>query len=543
MKKSTIIKLAAAAVVVLLFFVAYKLLWTSIQPKLERRISEIGLTSNEVAANGPLPGDVSLCAQELACAEKLSTPGYYPSINGAEIADSQRSGLYPCATFTGNFDGQNRVFAWRSEDSYQATNFVNNRKPGELYITAGDTPALTGPVAPGPFVAKVDATTGKQIWSTYLDNANLSGNWIATENLNILANGKIVFAWDHTIVLLDPDTGLILKTNKLPTGDVPVANISWKHLTVAPDGTFILKSQARPTGSTEQGTMAMIVGVQKGLKPANSLIAAVDPNTLEVLDWTEMSEPALTPHIITMFEGKIAIYIGANEHVFRYFWDPKTKKLSQDQTWAVQALQKGQTSADAPTLMGEWVTMQTNGAGSKTIASSEVAISQRDSKKMITFFPFGPLKEGEMSFAPPKSGGDPENGMIYSSDMGIGKFAGIKLDPQTGEMKTAWVIDVTSSSFMPLIGPKDKRVLIISRIKKNVEREPLMPALITGNYNEQVLWIDAATGRIIAESDYFEPLTLGALITPGFGGRVYFPTMKGFLVLQAMPELAPQSSK
>jgi len=177
------------------------------------------------------------------------------------------------------------------------------------------------------------------------------------------------------------------------------------------------------------------------------------------------------------------------------------------------------------------------------VASSEVAINQHDGKKMTTVFPFGPLKEGEMSFAPPKSGGDPENGMIYSSDMGIGKFAGIKLYPTTGEMKTAWVIDVTSSSFMPLIGPKDKRLLIISRIKKNVEKEPLMPALITGNYKEQVLWIDAALGRIIAESDYFEPLTLGALITPGFGGRVYFPTGKGFIVLQVMPKPAAPAGK
>ena len=73
------------------------------------------LTANEAAANGPLPGDVGLYAEELGCAAALPTPGYYSSINGAEIADAQRSGVYPCATFTGSFDGPNRVFAWRSE--------------------------------------------------------------------------------------------------------------------------------------------------------------------------------------------------------------------------------------------------------------------------------------------------------------------------------------------------------------------------------------------------------------------------------------------
>jgi hypothetical protein len=60
-------------------------------------------------------------------------------------------------------------------------------------------------------------------------------------------------------------------------------------------------------------------------------------------------------------------------------------------------------------------------------------------------------------------------------------------------------------------------------------------ALFTANYKEQVTWRDAATGRLIAESDFFEPLTIGSLITPGFGGRVYFPTGEGFITMQVMP--------
>lgn len=67
-------------------------------------------------------------------------------------------------------------------------------------------------------------------------------------------------------------------------------------------------------------------------------------------------------------------------------------------------------------------------------------------------------------------------------------------------------------------------------------------ALFTGNYKEQVTWRDAATGQIISESDYFEPLTPGSLVTPGFGGRVYFPTAKGFIVMQVIPKSSPPSS-
>ena len=199
MRKATIIKLAAAVLFVLLVVVAYRLLWTSIQPKVEHRLAQIGLTSNEIAANGPLPGDVSLYLKELACAEKLPTPGYYPSINGAELTDAQRSGLFVCATFTGSFDGPNKVYAWRSEDSYQGTTYINNRKPGELYIIGGDFPPASGPIPAGPYIAKADATTGRQIWRTYLDNGNASGAWIANTNLNILPRGKIVTAWANGV--------------------------------------------------------------------------------------------------------------------------------------------------------------------------------------------------------------------------------------------------------------------------------------------------------------------------------------------------------
>jgi hypothetical protein len=49
---------------------------------------------------------------------------------------------------------------------------------------------------------------------------------------------------------------------------------------------------------------------------------------------------------------------------------------------------------------------------------------------------------------------------------------------------------------------------------------------MSANYKEQVTWQGAAAGRIVAESDFLEPLSIGSLITPGFGGRVYFPTGK-----------------
>jgi len=192
----------------------------------------------------------------------------------------------------------------------------------------------------------------------------------------------------------------------------------------------------------------------------------------------------------------------------------------------------------APTMVGDWVAFQTNGLFSDKKASSVVVIHQDDVSRVQTIFPFGELKKGELSFAPPKNGADPENNMIYSADMGMRKVAGIKIDQATGELKTAFVVDNTTTTFQPLIGPKDRRVLLLTNMKLNVEKEPIKIALFTENYTEQLTWRDAATGNVLAESDFFEPLSINGLMPPGFGGRIYFPTAvgKGFYVLQVMPQ-------
>jgi hypothetical protein len=493
-----------------------------------------GLTVNEKAANGPLPGDHALVEQELEGSATIASAGYYPSLNGAELADAQRSGCFPYASFTGTTDGPNTVYAWRSEDEFQGTTFLCHRRPGELFLVGGDTPDADGPIAPGPYVARVDATTGKQLWRTYLDNANVSGAWIATTNLNILANGTIVTSWANQIAVLDADTGAIIRTGSLPSGEAPAEDSSFKHLTVAPDGTLILKNQCRPTGNTQQGSLAIFKGLRDGLRQANSIFVAVDPVTLEVLDTLQMSEPATTPHGITHFEGRIAIYTCADQHAYRYFWDPDTKKLSLDESWVVSYLAEGQTTGDAPGIMGDWITIQTNGVGAK-VPSSVVAINQHDASRMTTIRPFGPLKHRQMSLAPPKTCVDVENGMLYSADLGVGKVAGLRLDQESGEMTVAFVVNNTTLTFQPTIGPKENRVLVLSNMKGDIPLLPTPLELMTGRYTEQVTWRDAATGRLLAESDFFEPLSPNCLITPGYGGRSYFPTAKGFITLQVRP--------
>jgi hypothetical protein len=479
-------------------------------------------TSNMLAANGPLPGNLSLYAEEVECSKALNASGYYSSLNGAEVANAQRSELYPCAHFAGSFTNasQNVVYAWRSQEEYPAISFLNNREPGELYIVGGDNPNLTGPVEPGPYVAKADATTGAQIWRTYLDNANTNNDWIATNNLNILPDGNILFAFARQVVLLDGDTGLILKHNNLPSAPAGVDG-SFKHVTMAPDGTAIIKDQTRPgPGCTYQGTSAIFVC--KGIQP-NSTINAVDPNSTQILDSIVMPDTSTTPHTITMYDGKIAIYISGDKALYRYFWDPQTEKLSQDTSWVISDyLQPGQTTGDAPGILGDFIVVQTNGLISN-VSSSVVSVSQSDPTNIHSVTPFGPLEPGQQSWAPPKSAIDDENNFVISADALVNGLAGIKMDPSTGNMTVEWTADDATSGFQTMIGPRDQRVLVVSNMNPNA-------TFPQGNYTEQVTWRNMLTGDILAQSDFTEAMSPGSLITPGYGGRVYFMTNNDFIV-------------
>lgn len=528
------ITLAATA---LLSSLATGLFLTDVNPA---KSEERKLTSNETAAHGPIPGDVTLYASEIACQQKLPTPGYASFLNGAEIADGQRSGVFPCATFTGSHDGPNDVFAFRSIDDYPGISYINNGEPGVIYIVGGEYPVPADPNMVGPYLAKADATTGKQIWRTYFDNLNVSGRWIGNSNLNIMENGKIAFSWSRYVALIDRDTGQILKTNSLPTGDADPQDVNFKHLTIASDGTLILKDQTRPKGCKVPGTLGLITCAQKGMPLQNSILVAVDPDTLEVLASLPLPEPAASPHIVGMHDGQIAIYVPFSTSLRRYYWDPEAKKLSPDDDWIVRPLEPGQTALTAASVIGDWIAVQLNGLFTDKAASSVAVAHVNDASRLSVIYPFGKtLAKGEISFAPPKGTADPATGMIYSADMGMKKVAGIKLDQATGKLETRFVVDVISNTFQPVIGPDDRRVLLLTNARLPEELSVLQAVFTLDKYAEQLTWRDALTGELLAESDFFEPLTVNSLTTPGYGGRVYFPTAvgNGFYVLRVMPKL------
>ena len=124
--------------------------------------------------------------------------------------------------------------------------------------------------------------------------------------------------------------------------------------------------------------------------------------------------------------------------------------------------------------------------------------------------------------------------MVFSADQGMGKIAGIKLDQATGEMTTVWTLNAATTALQALYGPPERRVLGTARAEPGITLEQLNQTS-KPTYKQQAIWLDAQTGRILAESSFFEPMNFNTLLTPGFGGRFYYMWDQGFIVLQVMP--------
>jgi hypothetical protein len=98
-------------------------------------------------------------------------------------------------------------------------------------------------------------------------------------------------------------------------------------------------------------------------------------------------------------------------------------------------------------------------------------------------------------------------------------------------------------SFLTLIGPADKRVLVATSINPNITQQQIQQALKgVYNYTEQIQWRDDASGKVLAASDY-TPMSPGILVTPGYGGLIYEMLYNGHIMaLQVAPILNSTST-
>ncbi len=490
---------------------------------------------------GPLVGDQSVFADETSCVRAAAKDpangllNYWPAIGAPEHVDSTHSGVYPCATFTGDFDGPNEVFFHTSESNFGDVQFIVFDGPNGAYLMGG---GLGTPTSMGQFVAKFDPSTGREIWRTYLQNANVNGQWIAFGSIGIIGDGTIVAAAGPYVWKLNRDGGHILASNTLPVLGSPAEDANYDGFHVAPDeqGTILMKTQNRPVGCPTQGNGAMgSCQDDYGPQPPTTVVAA-DPLTLETLDAIELEQQVTARPVVTERDGVIYLYMAGSTTLQRVIWDPQASKLSVDQTWAPEYLLDGQYSGSAPAVLGDWIISNTN-VNPSQVPMSVVAVHQDDASRLVRLNPWGDtLPEGTASLTLGSFGVDPANNMIFAQDWMAGGVFGIQLDQDTGDMVVVWSRpDWRTSDYFSVVGPDDQRVLISQFLNPDFQASDVQGY----NYTESVLWVDAMTGETIAQSGYTASTALGSLPNMGYGGRLYLMGNAGDVYMyQVMPASA-----
>ena len=493
------------------------------------------------------------CMKQYAAIPTNNYVNYAAAIGAPEHTDSIHSGVQPCATFTGSFNGLNQAAQMTSASKWGSIQFIVNDGPTGSYIMGGGLASETS----GQYVAKFNPLTGKQIWITYINaiDALPAGQWNAFGSIGVIADGTIIAAAGTTIVKLNPATGSILKSVQLGVSSTlssPI-NANFDGLLVAPNtsGVILLKSQNRPIGCPTQGNMAMSTCQALYGLPPNTTAVALDSSSLQLIDSIELNQMVGTRGVVTKHNNKIYWYLAGLNNLERIIVDSTTSRLTPDATWVPASyLLTGQTAGDAPAVLGNWIIANQNGGGSGFVPITPFAVSQDinldGSVTSVRSFPWGNSlptigPTGGWSASLGSFGVDPENNMVYAQDTYQG-VVGFSLNQTTGEMTTAWNRpDWRTTDYFSLIGPVNQRILISQYLNPDIlsSTSVLQSALYSSNYTETVEWANASTGATILRppsSAYTPSTALGSLPNLGYGGLIYMMGNTGSIYFyQAAP--------
>ncbi|SFS07051.1 hypothetical protein SAMN04487846_2185 [Microbacterium sp. cf046] len=479
--------------------------------------------ADETAAGGPLVGDPSLLAGEEECVAAADNEPWYPTIAAFEVHDSERTHLYDCASFLGATTDSNAVFAYSSPDVYVTPYNIVGRGPDELYIYGGGYG--DDPTASGSFVSRVEPGSLREVWRRVLINTHVTGEWNYPGVLNAMAEDDLIVVYGYRIARIDPDDGTVIASATLPTGDSEPGDTAYNGYDAFPDGTIIAKTVNRQPGCTEQGFSAFLQCPDPSSAPA-SVLVAIDPSTLEVIDQVTLPEMMGGRVTTTVYDGTNMIYLPGATKLYRYTFADGT--LSADESWGpVSYLKDGQTAASAMAVIGDQVVGMTNGGAPTSTPMSVFSVSQADSTQVGNLQPFAD-SDSDNSFIPSMVSVDPDNGRVYVMDAGAAMIGAV--DVGEGTLDLAWTADQRTLSFTTLVGPPDQRILIGTHI-------PVKTFKGLQDYTtEEVVWRDADSGDELARSSVFPKMTTGILVTPGYGGLQYFLAADGHIIsLQVVP--------
>jgi hypothetical protein len=489
-----------------------------------------------------------------AASETLQNQPWFPSLMAFEHYDSGRTHLFEAAEFNGSLSGSNVVDLRVSGADFPTPYNVVYRDADSMFLFGGAYGDIGGT---GTYVARVDPKTLEKRWSTQLidiaSTQTSTGNpeWNYPGVLSLLRDGYLYQIYGYRLAKLDARTGQLVATLSLPTapavGGLPAAelgNTTYNGLTGLSDGTLVAKSVYREAGCDKQGFPAFLScpagPVPNPAVPYASMVVAIDPASMTIIDQTQAPELAGGRVAATEFKGTSFVYLGGDTNLFRYAW--KDRRLVFDKTWVPGELVKtGQKLPTAPVIMNDWVVIQTN-ALPGTAAMSVVAVNQADAGRVFRAEPFPCvpfLTDGNCSYSPSAVSVDPAKSRIYSIDGLAGRNNPLADRNDTGQIASLelrddglhvlWKAPQRTFEFLALIGPPDKRVVVGTDVPYGVPGLP--DQSISAPNNHYVVWRNAATGVELARSSLLETaINAGTMIEPGYNGRMYGMGKNGTII-------------
>lgn len=443
-------------------------------------------------------------------AQTGANPPWFPSLMAFEHYDSGRTKLFEQARFTGSFAGDNAVDVRVSPGEYPTPYNVVYLSRDSLFVFGG---AYGDKGGTGSFVARVDPQTLQTVWFNQLINTVETGDWNYPGVLSALNDGYLYLIYGYHLAKLDPRDGRVLGQIELPTLAAP-GDTSYNGLSGLPDGTLVAKSVYRQAGCTEQGFLAF-TKCPDPLDVPNSMVVAIDPRTLEIIDQVVAPEFIGGRITATEFQNHSYVYLTGQTTVFRYIYE--NRRLTLDTSWNPgKVVLPGQKGPTAVAVMNDWVAFATNALPAFR-KMSVIVINQADASKQFSSQPFA---RSLQSWSPSAVSVDPLRNRIFVLDGLAGQIASLEL--HDNGLQTVWTAPQRTIEFLALIGSAHRRVLVGTDVPRGQQ--------IGANTQDWVVWRNADTGEEIARSPLLQAVNGGTMVEPGYAGHMYFLAQSGDII-------------
>lgn len=429
-----------------------------------------------------------------------------PSVGSFEHGDSARTSVFSA------------VDPFAAAGAEPAAVAAPNPMPG-LWSVAFDRRgigyALHGVIAgtPGadrPRLSAFNPQTLDEIWRIDLPLAD-GAFWNYPGGIGVLAGGALYAAYATRVARIAPETGRIIAIAELPA-PAGAAHTAYNGFIALPDGRLLAKSHHRKSDCPHSGYRALIECGVDGLPP--SALVVLDPDDLSIL-WRGDAPEFVGGRVSAVtIDGRDYVYLAGATSVHRFAYADAA--LTIDRSWGpVRYCDGKETPGTAVVGFGPYVVVQNNAIPSDSPMRLTL-ISQRNAADRVTLRPFDTLFQGR-SFMPSKPTADWARRRIYASDA-HGALTALDFDKVRG-LKAAWTAPVKSGSFLTLLGPAARRILVASDIGAATYDKWGAPT----HERERAVWVDAACGAVICDIQDL-PRNFGLTLTPSADGSIYYAT-------------------